>query len=98
MGSRANNIAEQAARWALWKTAAVETRQQRTELRAMCHEVRAVRGIVMTIARVQADHAARQHAARERSLSGTDARDEAVVPDLLLLKESGNLQPYRKPE
>ena len=37
-------------------------------------------------------------AERQRSLSAVDPRDEAIVPNLMLLKEGKDLQPRMKPE
>ena len=45
---------------------------------------------------VQADNPARHHRPRDRSLAAIDSRDEAVVPNLMLLKEGHNLQPARR--
>jgi hypothetical protein len=45
---------------------------------------------------VQVDNTARHHGPRDRLLSAMDPRDEAVVPNLMLLKEGHNLQPARR--
>lgn len=45
---------------------------------------------------VQVENTARHHGPRDSLVSAMDPRDEAVVPNLMLLKEGHNLQPARR--